>query len=210
MRAIPLAGLVLGIGGFLLAGPAHAGPISFELIPGPLQFSTDRPYFEGRLTLNETPLMFTAPPGQWVDSGLLYQLTPAPSTPSPALPRIEVQNGAEQALDTAKFSFTMKLIDLASGQSKLWNIGGQVGLNYLRQADGSWTILEDYALINGLSDTVLGPNLYQIGISQHSSARSTSLVINAGPIPTPEPGTAGLAATGLVSAAGLFFRRRKS
>jgi hypothetical protein len=139
----------------------------------------------------------------------LYRRDPVPDTPPDSVPRFRQSGGPVQAIEIASFRFALQFTDLASGQQETVEYAGWTGANWKQEADGTWSILEDYASVNlNSNEFVLGQHLYRTAFVP-LSPRESDLGIYAGPVPTPEPGTIALAATGFLPVLRLLRRRRR-
>jgi hypothetical protein len=133
------------------------------------------------------------------------------------------------------FNFQVKITDRATGQSGTWYFQGVFDLSYTKSANGPWTLAQDNILdyvttnpwlpqsnlvtLYGQTGKMIGNTFYQVWFTQYSTYPANGLgdmqppltsvpgyVIEAGTMPTPEPGTFLLAALGLVAVAGLRWR----
>jgi hypothetical protein len=233
-----LSAMMVVVVGYCAAPSAFGGLITFD-VTTELQISTGRPYFDDRLSLtNTTPQTYSLNPGQLVDTPPVLQLAPAPTVPPASMPMVGPDSsGRTSALDTAAFNFQVKITDLASGQSGVWSGTGAIDLNYVKNSTGPWYLFQNNAFLSGpwnpssslitryeQTGILLGNNFYQVFPNQFSSYQTDNslfndppapttvvagLVIEAGAIPTPEPGTMVLVAVGLLPGAGFFVRRRR-
>lgn len=108
------------------------------------------------------------------------------------------------------FTLTVRLTDLASGESGELSYGGRLHANYTHAGDDTYTASAYIWLGAAAQNTTLGGNRYTIsppdGRYAHSTGQFEVWVGPNAPAPLPEPGTLALVALGVGPA--VWLRRR--